>query len=246
MFDAVRFGVSPCSVPSPQTLCRLLLYAAPLGTRFEVRKHADDIYNILPFREEDVHDAILGKLRPGDVFIDGGANVGYYTVLGARVVGPHGTVVAIEAAPSTAKQLSQNIKLNGLFNTVIVNKAIQGDPQAKFVELHFSHGNFGMASLTRENQNAHFRRLRVHAGTIDNICSAYVHIRLMKLDIEGAELDALKGAKNTLAKTDYVVVECNESKAEIHELLANEGFVLKNLKFTTYVIGSRKKNPAAA
>ena len=40
------------------------------------------------FAEKDVHDKILGKLRPGDVFIDGGANIGYYTVLGARAVGP--------------------------------------------------------------------------------------------------------------------------------------------------------------
>ena len=190
----------------------------------------------------DVHDAILGKLRPGDVFIDGGANIGYYTVLGARAVGPSGTVVAIEAALSTANQLAHNLEMNGIANAFIVNKAIQGDPDVGAVELHITKGNFGMASLVSDHERRHPPPSRVDASTIDNICNIYGHIRLIKLDVEGAELSALMGAKNTLAKTDYVVVECNELESEISELLSGEGFAVEKLHFTTYVLGCQSKS----
>ena len=237
MFDPLRFSIAPRSVLSPQPFCRLLLYAPRLDAHFLVRKNADDIYNILPFREMDVHDAILGNLRLGDVFVDGGANVGYYSILGAKAVGPSGTVVAIEAVQATAKQLAHNLKLNGIANTLIVNKAIQGNPDAEAVELEIPIGHFGMASFVISDKSGHFNRLKVDATTIDNICNTYDHIRLIKLDVEGAELAALMGARRTLAKTDYVVVECNESEAEISELLSEEGFAVKKLQFTTYVLG---------
>ncbi len=76
IYDSLIFIISPKLAPSPKSLCDLQLYAHRLDTHFSIRKGTDDIYSILPFREMDVHDAILGKLIPGDVFIDGGLMLG--------------------------------------------------------------------------------------------------------------------------------------------------------------------------
>jgi FkbM family methyltransferase len=239
MLDSLRFCVAASRAVSPRTCCSLLLYAPGLDARFLVRSGADDIYNVLPFREMDVHDAILGNLRPGDIFVDGGANVGYYSILAAKAVGPGGMVVAIEAIPPTADQLAQNLELNGIANALIVQKAIQDDPHGRPVEIGVRQGYFGLASSVVENEVESHCRVRVEATTIDRICEHYSRVRLIKLDVEGAELAALQGAKKTLAKTDYVVVECNESQEAICQLLSDAGFSTRKLSFSTYVLGYR-------
>jgi FkbM family methyltransferase len=239
LYDSVIYSVIPHLALSPKSFCNLQLYSPRLGTKFYVRGRTDDIYNILPFREMDVHDAILKKLRRGDVFIDGGANIGYYTILGARAVGAQGTVVSIEAAQSTAKQLAYNLKLNHIENVITINKAIQNDYELSATELAVANKNYGMATMLNTKSENKIRKLRVSATTIDEICSIYDHLRMIKLDIEGMELAALLGAKNTLVKTDYVVIECNESKAEIYDLLSKLGFCVQELNFSTYILGYR-------
>lgn len=64
--------------------------------------------------------AIRKILRPGDIFIDIGANIGYFSVLAARLVGPTGRVFAFEPVPPTVERLRHNIKINGVNNITIV------------------------------------------------------------------------------------------------------------------------------
>jgi FkbM family methyltransferase len=63
-------------------------------------------------------------LKPGDIFIDVGANIGYYTILAAAQVGPAGKVYAIEASPTTCDLLRANLALNDLRNVIAVNMAV--------------------------------------------------------------------------------------------------------------------------
>ncbi|MDQ3078240.1 MAG: hypothetical protein M3Q83_05285, partial [Pseudomonadota bacterium] len=64
--------------------------------RFRVRARSDDLYHALPSREPAVFAAIRDNLKPGDTFVDAGANIGIFSVLAARLVGPSGRVVAVE------------------------------------------------------------------------------------------------------------------------------------------------------
>lgn len=237
LYDTALYCIVPKLALSPKSIFSLNLYSPALKIKFYVRGGTDDIYNVLPFREMDVHEAILGNLRSGDVFIDGGANIGYYTILGARAVGTAGTVVAIEAAGPTAEHLSYNLKINGIDNVTIVNKALQDNPEGGMLQLSVANGNYGMATVVNNDKIGSSERLSVSAITIDQVCSAYNRLRMIKLDVEGAELSALSGAQRTLAKTDCVVIECNESKAEICQLLSKQGFLIKELNFSTYVFG---------
>jgi FkbM family methyltransferase len=238
--DSFVFGIAPHWALSPKSCCHLHLYAPRLGTMFYVRGGTDDIYNILPFREMDVHEAILGKLRAGDVFIDGGANIGYYTILGSRAVASKGVVVAIEAEGSTADQLVCNLGINRITNVTVVNKAVQNNSAVDTIYLEIDSGIYGMATIAQKKSIKPSKKLKVDATTLDQICDVYDRIRMIKLDVEGAEHSALLGAKNTLAKTDYVVIECNESSAEISALLLEHGFLVKKLNFSTYILGYRK------
>lgn len=237
--DTGLFCVAPDLALSPKTVCSLHLYSPALKARFYVRGGTDDIYNVLPFREMDVHQAILGNLRSGDVFIDGGANIGYYTILGARIVGPAGSVMAIEAAESTAEHLAYNLKINKINNVTIVNKAIQDNPEIDSISLGIAKGNYGMATVVNTDKNSFSEKLNVGAITIDQVCNSYDRLRMIKLDVEGAERVALLGAKKTLARTDCVVIECNDLKTEICVLLSQYGFSIRELNFSTYVFGYR-------
>ena len=67
---------------------------------------------------------LLDNLRPGDTVIDVGANVGYYTLLAARKVGPRGKVVAFEPDPESFSFLKRNVKANGFTNVVLEQKGL--------------------------------------------------------------------------------------------------------------------------
>src|SRR5262249_27771794 len=73
--------------------------------------------------EPHITSWIRSSLRPGDSFIDVGANIGYYSLLASRLVGQYGSVVAIEASPKTFLELQTNLTLNKIYNVRAVNLA---------------------------------------------------------------------------------------------------------------------------
>jgi FkbM family methyltransferase len=67
-------------------------------------------------------------LRPGDTFVDVGANIGYYTLLASKIVGAQGQVIAIEASPSVFQALQQHVQVNGRTNIRLFNVAASDVP----------------------------------------------------------------------------------------------------------------------
>jgi FkbM family methyltransferase len=214
----------PCTVSLPD-----------LKVCFFVRKGSDDIWSILPQREGDVHDAILNPLEKGDIFIDVGANIGYYSVVASRRVGPEGRVVAIEACPDTARQLRKNVHLNRCTNIEIVEAAAWSCSGAS-VSLRFAKGHWGQASVYGQGDSI----VKVMTKCLDDICAAYPQIKVLKLDIEGAEYEALQGARNTLRRCEYIVAEGGQNLDKISSILGEMGFKVRRLKFTTYILAERK------
>ena len=66
----------------------------------------------------------LRVVKPGDTFVDVGANAGYYTIIGSRLVGEKGKVYAFEPEPAMFALLEKNVRLNGLTNVVLERKAL--------------------------------------------------------------------------------------------------------------------------
>lgn len=206
------------------------------GIRFHARPRSDDLYTLLPGRENDVHDAILGPLGADDVFVDVGANVGYYSVYAANRVGRGGQVVAFEAWPPTAAQLRRNLALNDLRTVRLVEAAVGNEAAGSEVCFEVKGGAYGLGRVADvESGNS----VVVRTTTLDRECAALTRIRMMKVDVEGGELAVLQGATETLRRTDFVVVEYSD-RPPVEALLVDAGFDVRPLQFTTHLLGVRR------
>ena len=194
-----------------------------VGT-FHLRRHSDDLWHVLPWRERGIHAALRHCLGPGDLFVDAGANIGVYTVLASRLVGPAGRVLAIEMMPDTAAILRLHLETNGCSNVEIVENALS-DRSGKTLTARVPAGKYGQASITVAPADAAgLEERRVRTITLDEACGQYGRIRLLKLDLEGAELQALAGGRSVLDRTDKVVYEAHTAEGELAELFEQAGF----------------------
>jgi FkbM family methyltransferase len=144
-------------------------------------------------------------LRPGDVVIDGGANIGLYTLIGAASVGPTGRVIACEPSPANMDLLRDNVRLND-FDWVDLHEVALA-AQAGQLTLHVFQPGSGYNSFAPADRTSG-REIDVDVTTLDAIAGAYLdRTALVKLDTEGAELLALRGAPQLLqrARPDFII-----------------------------------------
>lgn len=130
---------------------------------------------------------ITAALNPGDRFVDVGANIGFFSLLAHRLVGPTGRVDAVEATPSTADLLDDNIARNAAIN-IHVHRCAAGDHDAMVTMIVHDAGNIGSNHLSFDGTGT-----AIPLRRLDNLVTGKP-IRLIKLDIEGAEAMALRGA----------------------------------------------------
>lgn len=174
---------------------------------FDCRAEMDDLFHVLPQAQPGVRGAIERYLAPGDTFIDAGANIGFFTVVGANIVGPSGKVVAVEMIDETAAILRRHIAINRLENVTVVEQALS-DQAGKEIIAHLPLDHVGQATLLAETlHGARTREIRVTTTTLDTIAQGLERIDLMKIDLEGAEAMALAGAQAMLARTRRVIFE---------------------------------------
>ena len=152
--------------------------------------------------EPEVMHLLARVLRPGDFAIDGGANIGFFSIVMAQLVDTNGIVLAVEPGENNLPKLRDNLKLNGLKNFEICNRPLWSAPE--MVTLHYSqHG--GMNSLS-----AHQPMMGKKLMEATTLSHWYDTPRLIKLDIEGAEEHALRGAQKHLVNhVPYIVCELN-------------------------------------
>lgn len=206
----------------------VMLYDADIVVRgigrFHVRRRSDDLWHLLPWREQGVHRTLKQLLRRGDRFIDAGANIGIYTVLASRLVGPAGRVVAIEMMPDTAAILRRHVEDNGCANVEIIERALSDRPGEK-VTARVPVGKYGQASIAQAGSgDRQFEEREVETVTLDGVCGGIDQIRLMKLDLEGAELKALAGGGSALERTETLIYESHTDSDALAEAIREAGF----------------------
>jgi FkbM family methyltransferase len=154
-----------------------------------------------------VDDILCALARPGDTFVDVGANMGYYTVkIGGRV-GPEGKVYSFEPNPHMFDFLSDNIMINAfegrsqLFKTAVGAEA--GETWFSFQKREPGGGAVHEECLGVENE------IRVPVVRLDDAIPADRPVNLIKIDVEGFEPQALKGMRGLLTRSPdaAVVVE---------------------------------------
>jgi FkbM family methyltransferase len=160
----------------------------------------------------DVEELAFAKtcLRPGDVAVDVGAQVGLYALTFSRAVGASGKVVAFEPDPRNRERLAANLQLNPFAGNVeIVPRALSDRSGDATLYRSSDTGHNSMrASVATESR---VDEIAIEAVTLDEYCRQHAleRIRLIKIDVEGHEAAVLAGAAGMLAagRIDYVMME---------------------------------------
>jgi FkbM family methyltransferase len=144
------------------------------------------------FHERSIGDVIRNTLKEGDVFVDVGANIGYFTIMAAKAVGVSGNVVSFEASPNTAKILKKNLDANQLRNVDVRNIAISD--KVGMVKI-FGSGpeNLGQKSILENRGNVVEAEVPCRPLSSDTLGVDIRRIRLIKIDVEGAESFVVAG-----------------------------------------------------
>lgn len=147
-------------------------------------------------------EAVCRRLiSTGSIAIDVGANIGYHTAVLARLAK---SVLAVEANPVTAALLRGTVALNGFRNVSVIEQAAMDRPQV--VEIFAPDEYLGAGAVARPNwyddpNLTHWRRYPVEAVTLDSVSCDVMAVDLIRMDIEGCELAALRGACELLSRS---------------------------------------------
>jgi FkbM family methyltransferase len=171
------------------------------------------------FYEPEVSHPILLALRPGDVAIDVGANIGYFTLFMGLLCGTEGHVISFEPVPDNLAKLRNNIALSELHNvTVIGHPASNTVEDVVFYANNMDSGGSALWDIREHPSNANhvgeMEAIPTRTTTLDaEVERAGLKIpRVIKIDAEGAEQTILEGAKTLLTgcKVPYIITELNE------------------------------------
>ncbi len=186
-------------------------------------------------------------IQKGMVVLDVGANIGYFTLIAARLVGGEGKVFAFEPEPYNFDLLVKNIKLNGYKNVIPVPKAIS-DKKGRatlFLDKHRALHSLARENVTRFSGSS----VEVEVQTLDGFLKDFGHrVDFAKIDVQGAELAVIGGMRRIIEtnKELKMVVEFSpkqlrgfgSSPAEFLDRLTGYGFKL-------YQIGKSKERMVA-
>ncbi|MGI0084715.1 MAG: FkbM family methyltransferase [Nitrososphaerales archaeon] len=166
------------------------------------------------------YEAVVTKwltenLKPGDTFFDIGANIGYYAVLAARLIGPEGIVIAVEADPNVAQILTKNFEANHLSNARVISGAVTDFSGTVRLGCAPASGWTGFYYRTAD------KWVEVPAFTVDSLVRSLrlTHVDVIKIDVEGAEGRVLDGMTDTFRRLEpklLIEVHCGHSGIEEH------------------------------
>jgi FkbM family methyltransferase len=173
---------------------------------------------------------IKNLVKKGDVALDIGAHIGYYTLLLAKLVGKSGEVIGFEPDPDNFQLLKKNVMVNGYANTILESKAVSNAVGA--VTLYRSALSSGKGKL---HNSDNCEPIQVDAVTLDSYFAGYERdIDFIKMDAEGAEACILQGADSVLRKNPNVkiitefyptmITSCGDDPGEFLHTLSAYGF----------------------
>ncbi len=179
---------------------------------------------------------IESYLERGDNFLDIGANIGYFSLIASRKIDKDGIVYAYEPTPLTIKRLETNLALNKITNVKVVEKAVSNKNEiVTFRTPCDVVRNSGRSSMRSIEEN--FSEFKVETVTIDSMLNQLKKIRLIKMDIEGAEGLALEGMQGLLER-DRPIIIMELSDAYLRQMGYSSELVLIFLRDNNYNVYS--------
>lgn len=186
--------------------------------------------------EDFEKDLVKRLVKKGDTVLDVGANIGYYTLIFAKLVGKNGKVYAFEPDIDNFRLLQKNVRINNHKNVITINKAV-GDYNKK-IRLYRSKENMGNHKIYDDHSSRD--SIEVKMMTLDKFKNR--KIDFIKIDVEGAEPAVIKGGKNLFLKNKPIIF------TEFYPLLINQFGTdwkkylrdLSSLEFEFYLINEKK------
>ena len=192
--------------------------------------------------EQATSNTIKKLVKPGMNVINIGANIGYFTLLLARQVGPQGKIFSFEPTASTAKFLQKNIDANRYKNVEVHVKAVLNKNGASDFWVGGSSVHNWVSELKTQSYPL-YTRVQVETTTIDDFLkNRDIRIDFVMMDAEGSEKYILEGMKKTLQSNPNleIIAEYNPYTFKLAETTA-ESFLdlVEKLGFFTYVIDDK-------
>jgi FkbM family methyltransferase len=192
----------------------LLIDMPKLGYKFFCRINRDD-FLFMTNHENEVMEHF--KPNSGEIVVDVGAHIGLYSLIAAKKVGASGKVIAIEPDPENFRILRKNIVLNQSMNIDALEcAAYSAKERLKLFLPELEQGRTIFNTVMQERGKTSVNFLEVEANTLDNILESknIKEVNWIKIDVEGAELEVLKGASKTLSsnKNTTFVIEIHGSE----------------------------------
>ena len=188
-----------------------------------------ELYVFRDFEPAITHE-IKKRLKPGDIFVDIGANVGFYSLIAAQAACK---VYAFEPAPKTRSILERNLRLNGAKNVTAIEVALS-DAAGEGELFLDAKNNSGAASLRRSPNSGNSVSITLDTYDHYSAVNALPNPALIKIDVEGAEVKVLKGMAELLSRPRRppVILEVSEwsleamgsSKDELFKLMTSYGY----------------------
>jgi len=179
--------------------------------------------------EPALQELLMQRLRPGMVFYDLGANIGFFTLLAARAVGPTGKIFAFEADPELAQYLAEHIERNGVRTARVIRRAVwssTGTVTFRRADASASPdrglGRVVSASTPSEDTFA------VPCISLDDFVGEEPLPDFIKCDVEGAEVQVFAGARKVLEHRPLVACEVHsdDNRVQLTQLFSSLGYSL--------------------
>ena len=168
------------------------------------------------------------EIHGGDVVLDIGANIGYFSLIFSKLVGNNGLVYAFEPDPDNFKILKKNIEINNIKNVILIQKAVSNTSKLSSLYLcDYNHAQHRIYPSPRCN-----KKIDVEFTTIDEMFANiefFNKIKFVKIDVEGSEYDVIDGMKNTLRANQDLKMLCEFSPKQIKERKLKPETVLKQI-----------------
>jgi FkbM family methyltransferase len=167
--------------------------------------HSNPAY-ALGTNERPVQAALAEHLHAGATFFDIGGNVGFFTVIGARLVGPTGHVFVFEPVPDNAAIIRRNLALNHFENVTLFEKAVAQTSGRTSLHVSSYSGGAVLASVGKPPELK--ETITVGTVSVDELVAQQL-VRppaVVKIDVEGAEMDVFHGMTQTLQTFKPVII----------------------------------------
>jgi len=191
--------------------------------------------------EPGVQKILESFVKPGMTVYDGGANVGFLSILLARLVGPGGRVVSFEPLPDNADRIESNARLNGFGHLVVRREALAGaDGRSTFFLGEMSTRGLLQTVFIKPDQMER-NSIEVSVRSLDSLAAEGVPAPdFVKLDVEGAEADTLRGGSDLLRRARPILM------IELHDTNAAAAEALNDLDYRPVVLGCPGQSVAEA